>query len=87
MIPKPTPQTATRKTRSQSPPRFTQRTPVNQMQPAMPASSISPYMRIASGPAWTTPLCGEGMLRSIGKIVPVNGNACSIVGAGRFESC
>src|SRR5215218_2827327 len=41
MIPKPTPQTATRKTRSQSPPRLTQRTPVSQMQPAMPSSSIS----------------------------------------------
>src|SRR5215213_5870547 len=74
MIPKPTPQTATRKTRSQSPPRLTQRTPVSQMQPAMPSSSISPYMRIASGPAWTTPVCGDGMLRS---------STCGILPAAR----
>src|SRR5436190_7477360 len=64
MIPKPTPQTATRKTRSQSPPRLTQRTPVSQMQAAMPSSSINPYIRIDSGPRWTTPVCGEGILRS-----------------------
>ena len=36
-IPKPTPQTATRKTRSQSPPCLTQRTPVSQMQAAIEA--------------------------------------------------
>src|SRR5262245_12047650 len=64
MIPKPTPHTATRNTRSQSPPRRVQRTPVSQMQAAMPRSSIRPYIRIASGPTWTTPESGEGMLRS-----------------------
>src|SRR5438477_6503249 len=64
MIPKSTPHTASRKTRSQSPPRRTQRTPVSQMQAAIAASSISPYMCRTSGPMWTTPVCGEGMLSS-----------------------
>src|SRR6266849_2384538 len=34
------------------------------MHAAIAASSISPYMCSTSGPMWTTPVCGEGMLRS-----------------------
>src|SRR5215213_261717 len=60
-MPAPTPQTATRKIRSQSPPRFTQRRPVIQMHAAMPASSIRPYMWIVSGPRSIVPDDGEGM--------------------------
>ena len=40
------------------------------------SSSIRPYMRIASGPRWTTPVCGEGMLRSIRGILPSRPVAC-----------
>src|SRR5919204_3269858 len=63
-MPKATPQTATRKIRSQSPPQRTQRIPVSAMQAAIASSSISPYMWIESGPTWTTPVCGEGMYAS-----------------------
>ena len=45
-----TPHSATRKTRSQSPPQLTQRRPVSQMHAAMPSSSITPYMWSVSGP-------------------------------------
>ncbi len=61
MIPKATPQTATRRTRSQSPPRATQRTPVSQMAAAIASSSIRPYMWTVSGPRSIVPLCGEGI--------------------------
>jgi hypothetical protein len=37
---------------------------VSQMHAAMPARSMRPYMWRTSGPMWTTPLDGEGMLRS-----------------------
>jgi transposase len=60
-MPAPTPQTATRKIRSQSPPRRVQRTPVSQMHAAIPASSISPYMWIVTGPRSSVPEDGEGM--------------------------
>src|SRR5881275_202269 len=46
-MPKPTPHTATRKTRSQSPPRLVQRTPVSQMQPAMLRSSTGQILPAA----------------------------------------
>src|SRR5919201_2125439 len=36
----------------------------------MPASSIRPYMWIVSGPAWTIPVCGEGMDASTAPILP-----------------
>src|SRR5436309_7208419 len=58
--PKATPQTATRKTRSQSPPRRTQRKPVRPMQAAIAASRVSPYMCTVSGPSSRVPLCGDG---------------------------
>ena len=58
-MPNATPHTATRRTRSQSPPRRTQRTPVSQMQAAIASSSIRPYMWIVSGPRSIVPLCGE----------------------------
>src|SRR5438552_16451745 len=61
MSPNATPQTATRRTRSQSPPRRTQRTPVSQIAAAIASSSISPYMWIVTGPRSIVPLCGEGM--------------------------
>ena len=60
-MPAPTPQTATRKIRSQSPPRATQRWPVIATQAAMPASSVRPYMWIVSGPRSIVPDEGEGM--------------------------
>src|SRR3954454_1946616 len=60
-MPAATPQTATLSTRSQSPPRRTQRTPVSQMHAAIASSSISPYMWIVSGPRSRVPLCGEGI--------------------------
>ena len=84
-IPAPTPQTATRKIRSQSPPRRTQRTPVSQMQAAMPASSIRPYMWIVIGPRSSVPDEGEGIEASrpiearsvIGQsILPRDAKAC-----------
>src|SRR5256714_7709101 len=60
-MPKPTPHTATRKTRSQSPPQRTHRQPVSATQPAIASSSISPYMWMVSGPTSTVPLCGDGI--------------------------
>src|SRR6266508_7029635 len=60
-IPAATPQTATRKTRSQSPPQRTQRHPVSATQAAIASSSMSPYMWIVNGPASIVPLDGEGM--------------------------
>src|SRR6266540_5817949 len=59
--PNATPQTATRRMRSQSPPRRTQRTPVRTMQAAIASSSIRPYMWIVSGPMSIVLVCGEGM--------------------------
>src|ERR1041385_9125044 len=56
-----TPQSATRKMRSQSPPQLTQRRPVSQMQAAMPSSSITPYMCSVSGPRLKVPFDGDGM--------------------------
>ncbi len=62
MIPKITPHSDIWKTRSQSPPQRTQRTPVSQMQPAMPISSITPYMWIVKCDAiWNEPDDGDGM--------------------------
>ncbi len=56
MMPEITPQRDIRKTRSQSPPQRTQRTPVSQMQPAMPISSITPYMWIVKcDQSWNEP--------------------------------
>src|SRR5919108_4321260 len=60
-IPAATPQTATFSTRSQSPPRRTQRTPVSQMHAAIASSSIRPYMWIVSGPRSIVPVFGEGI--------------------------
>src|SRR6478735_7817625 len=60
-MPAPTPQTAQRKMRSQSPPRLTNRWPVIQMQIAIAASSVRPYMWIVSGPMSTAPLDGDGI--------------------------
>src|SRR5215210_8990590 len=65
-MPAATPQTATFSTRSQSPPRFTQRTPVSQMAAAIASSSIRPYMWIVSGPMSSVPVCGDGMEAIIG---------------------
>src|SRR5947207_341974 len=65
MIPNATPQTATRRTRSQSPPRRTQRKPVSAIAAAIASSSISPYMWIVTGPRSTVPLCGDGMYARI----------------------
>src|SRR4029079_18561991 len=56
-----TPQSATRKTRSQSPPQLTQRRPVSQMQAAMPRRSMTPYMCSVSGPRLKVPLDGDGI--------------------------
>src|SRR5215211_1680995 len=63
MIPKATPQTATWKTRSQSPPRRVQRIPVSTVAATMASSSISPYAWIESGPRSISPRDGDGMLR------------------------
>src|SRR6187455_3698989 len=60
-MPAPTPQTAQRKIRSQSPPRLTNRWPVIQMHIAIAASSVRPYMWIVSGPRSTAPLDGDGI--------------------------
>jgi len=60
-IPAATPHTAQRKIRSQSPPRFTHRFPVTQVQIAIAASSVSPYMWIVSGPSSIVPELGEGI--------------------------
>src|ERR671937_2374761 len=78
-MPKATPQTATRKIRSQSPPQRTQRQPVRATHAAIASSSISPYMWIVSGPTSIVPLCGEGMLaRNVTgqKILPAAAGAC-----------
>src|SRR3954466_7958956 len=48
-------------TRSQSPPRRTQRYPVSAMQAAIASSSISPYMCRTSGPRSIVPECGDGI--------------------------
>src|SRR3954470_6267482 len=61
MIPNATPHTARRRTRSKSPPRATQRTPVSQIAAAIASSSIRPYMWIVSGPRSIVPLCGDGI--------------------------
>ncbi len=61
MTPAMTPQSATRKTRSQSPPQATQRRPVSQMQAAMPSSSITPYIWSVRGPRLNVPFEGEGI--------------------------
>src|SRR5436190_17020434 len=83
MIPKPTPQTATRNTRSQSPPCRTQRAPVSQMHAAIPSRSISPYIRIDSGPTCRMPELGEGMLSSIRRILPSRASRCAACVARR----
>src|SRR4029450_4081755 len=78
-IPAATPQTATRKTRSQSPPHFTQRYPVSATHAAIASSSMSPYMWIVNGPTSIVPLEGEGMLaRKVTgqKILPTPARAC-----------
>ena len=78
-MPAPTPHTATRKIRSQSPPRCTQRTPVSAMQAAMPRSSIRPYMWIVIGPRSSVPDEGEGMeARNVIRqsILPRDAKAC-----------
>ena len=78
-IPNATPQTATRKTRSQSPPQRTQRQPVSATAPAMASRSMSPYMWIVNGPRSIVPLCGEGMYASKvtgQKILPARARAC-----------
>jgi len=69
-IPNATPQTATRKMRSQSPPRCTQRTPVSATQAAMASRSISPYMWSTSGPMSIVPVCGEGIEAITRRILP-----------------
>src|SRR5579884_166241 len=76
MTPAMTPQSATRNTRSQSPPQLTQRRPVSQMQAAMPMSSITPYMCSVSGPRLNVPLDGDGMEP---RTTPVTGPLCPTV--------
>src|SRR5881392_2737959 len=58
-MPAATPQTATRRTRSGSPPNRFQRTDVNQMQATIASSSIRPYMWIGRPKMWKTPVCGD----------------------------
>src|SRR5438093_5481794 len=81
-MPAATPQPATRKTRSQSPPQRTQRYPVNATQPAMASSSITPYMWILSGPTSIVPVCGDGMYaRSVNgreRILPKASSSCAL---------
>src|SRR5918997_1478139 len=59
-MPAATPQTAIRRSVSQSPPsrpgRFVHRRPVTTMQTAIASSSISPYMWMSSGPSSKKPL-------------------------------
>src|SRR5579862_4029392 len=74
MTPAMTPHSATRNTRSQSPPQLTQRRPVSQMHAAMPSSSITPYMWSVSGPRLNVPLEGEGMEP---RTTPVTGTHCA----------
>src|SRR3954468_6184276 len=58
-------------TRSQSPPRRTQRYPVSAMHAAIASSSISPYMCRTSGPRSIVPECGDGIEAMItGRIFP-----------------
>src|ERR1044071_3772887 len=59
-IPNATPQTATRRTRSQSPPSRVQRMPVRPTQAAIASSSISPHMWRGSGRMSMTRVCGQG---------------------------
>src|SRR5436190_3295382 len=61
MMPAATPQTATRSTRSGSPPRRFQRTQVSQMAATIASSSIRPYRWIGRPKIWKTPLCGDGI--------------------------
>src|SRR3989442_1204515 len=78
-MPNATPQTATRKTRSQSPPQRTQRQPVSATQAAIATRSMSPYMWIVNGPTSIVPLCGEGMFprKNTGQgILPGREGAC-----------
>src|SRR5919106_5558540 len=60
-MPAATPQTATRKTRSQSPPRRVQRSPVSPTAHAIASSSMSPYAWIETGPRLISPPEGDGM--------------------------
>src|SRR3954453_6210888 len=69
-----TPHSATRKTRSQSPPQLTQRRPVSQMQAAMPSSNITPYMCSVSGPRLNVPFDGDGIEP---RTTPVTGTHCA----------
>ena len=61
MIPAATPQTATRSTRSGSPPSRFHRTHVSQMAATIASRSIRPYMWIGRPKMWKTPLWGEGI--------------------------
>ena len=59
-MPAATPQTAARSTRSQSPPRLVQRSPVSAIAQTIATSSVIPYMWIDSGPMSMVPVDGEG---------------------------
>ena len=59
-MPAATPQTAARSTRSQSPPRLVQRSPVSAIAQTMATSSVIPYMWIDSGPMSRVPVDGDG---------------------------
>src|SRR5919201_595086 len=71
MMPAMTPQIATRKQRSQSPPQRTQRIPVSQMHAAIASSSVTPYIWIVNGPALYTPVGGEGIEASTAVTPPL----------------
>src|SRR5207247_10777462 len=60
-MPAATPQTATRRTRSGSPPQLFQRYHVSAMHATIASSSISPYMWIERPKTSNVPVCGEGM--------------------------
>ena len=64
MTPKATPQTATRMTRSNSPPTCAASALPSARRRQDRDEQRQPYMWIVSGPMWTTPLCGEGMYPS-----------------------
>src|SRR5919204_5567719 len=70
-IPAMTPQIATGKQRSQSPPQRTQRIPVSQMHAAIASSSVTPYIWIVNGPALYTPVGGEGIEASTAVTPPL----------------
>src|SRR5262245_19248345 len=61
MTPAATPQTATRITRSGSPPIAFQRRDVSQTHARIATSSVSPYRWMCSGPTLTMPVCGDGI--------------------------